>query len=283
MNPTTNAARLGVRRGLTEFGKSLRAPEDLTYYLFGTGVLVAVLVLNRDNELEGTGLTLAMYMVPGVLAFTVFFAASYGLATVVVTEREDGTLLRSKAVPHGMVGYVVGQVTRSCAEVAFSLVLFAVPAVLVLGSQWTTGGAGVVRVLALLLLGLLASVPLGFVIGSVLKNPRSVGGWGFLVTGALVAASGLFVPLVVLPAWAQMVAQVFPLYWLGLGMRGAVLPDAAVAAEVGESWRTLETFGMLGLWAVVGLVLAPILLRRMARRESGSSVEARRESALQRV
>ena len=34
---------------------------------------------------------------------------------------------------------------------------------------------------------------------------------------------------------------------------------------------------MLGAWAVLGLVVAPIVLRRMARRESGSSVAARRE------
>jgi ABC-2 type transport system permease protein len=34
---------------------------------------------------------------------------------------------------------------------------------------------------------------------------------------------------------------------------------------------------------VVGLAIAPVVLRRMARRESGSSVAGRRERALQRV
>jgi ABC-2 type transport system permease protein len=37
------------------------------------------------------------------------------------------------------------------------------------------------------------------------------------------------------------------------------------------------------VWAVAGLVLAPMVLRRMARRESGSSVQARREKAMQQV
>jgi ABC-2 type transport system permease protein len=50
-----------------------------------------------------------------------------------------------------------------------------------------------------------------------------------------------------------------------------------VAAEIGASWRTLEMFAVLGLWAVLGMVLAPILLRRMARRQSGSTVAAARE------
>jgi ABC-2 type transport system permease protein len=86
-----------------------------------------------------------------------------------------------------------------------------------------------------------------------------------------------------MPEWLQGVAQVFPIYWLGLGMRSAMLPDALRMAEIGDSWRHLETVGALLAWAVVGLLLAPVVMRRMARRESGSSVAARRERAMQRV
>jgi ABC-2 type transport system permease protein len=53
--------------------------------------------------------------------------------------------------------------------------------------------------------------------------------------------------------------------------------------EIGESWRHLETAAVLGAWAVLGLVVAPIVLRRMAGRESGSRVAERRERTLQRV
>ncbi len=75
----------------------------------------------------------------------------------------------------------------------------------------------------------------------------------------------------------------FPFYWLGLGMRSALLPDAAAAVELSGSWQHLETVAVLGAWAVVGLVLAPVVLRRMARRESGASVEAGRQQAAQRI
>jgi ABC-2 type transport system permease protein len=56
-----------------------------------------------------------------------------------------------------------------------------------------------------------------------------------------------------------------------------------VAVEIGDSWRHLETVAVLGAWAVAGLLIAPLVLRRMARRESGSRVADRRERALQRV
>ena len=67
------------------------------------------------------------------------------------------------------------------------------------------------------------------------------------------------------------------------GMRSALLPANLAAVEIGHSWRHLATFGVLSAWAVAGLLVAPVLLRRMARHESGSAVAARREKALLRV
>jgi ABC-2 type transport system permease protein len=104
-----------------------------------------------------------------------------------------------------------------------------------------------------------------------------------LPTMGLIAISGVFYPVTALAGWVQGVAQAFPVYWLGLGMRSALLPDDAVAVEIGQSWRLMETAAVLGAWAVAGLVVAPLVLRRMARRESGSSVEARRTRLAQQV
>jgi ABC-2 type transport system permease protein len=66
-------------------------------------------------------------------------------------------------------------------------------------------------------------------------------------------------------------------------MRSAFLPDSAVTAELGDSWRHLETLAVLGVWAVIGLGIAPMVLSRMARKESGSTMNARRRRALQRL
>jgi ABC-2 type transport system permease protein len=53
--------------------------------------------------------------------------------------------------------------------------------------------------------------------------------------------------------------------------------------ELSGSWRHLETAAVLDAWALVGLALAPVVLRRMARRESGATVEAGRQKATQRI
>jgi ABC-2 type transport system permease protein len=119
-------------------------------------------------------------------------------------------------------------------------------------------------------------------VGSLFENPRNLGLVMLPVMG-LVATSGIFYPITTFPTWLQWVGQAFPIYWLGLGMRSALLPDELAAVEIGQSWRHVETLTVLGAWALAGLVLAPIILRRMARRESGSRVEQRRARALQRV
>jgi ABC-2 type transport system permease protein len=278
-----NAVACGLRRGRTEFMNSVRAGQDIAYYVIVSLIVLFVLWLNRNGTLPGTDVSVALFMLPGLLALQIVFSGAYGVATQLATEREDGTLLRLKSVPGGMTGYVVGQMLRTTMEIAFSMVILLIPASFFITGLTANGLTGWMEALGYILLGLLAVLPLGFVIGSVFKNPRSVGGWGMLVMGAVIWVSGIFTPLAGMAGWVQVLGQLTPTYWLGLGLRSALLPEAAAAAEIDGSWRTLATVGILLLWAIIGFLLAPPLLRRMARRESGSSVAARREKALQRV
>jgi ABC-2 type transport system permease protein len=93
----------------------------------------------------------------------------------------------------------------------------------------------------------------------------------------LIVTSGIYYPITALPTWLQWVGQAFPFYWVGLGARSAMLPAEMAAAEIGGWSRTLEMLTVLGVWAVIGMLLAPILLRRMARRQSGSALAKVRE------
>ncbi len=278
-----HAAACGAHRGRVEFMNSMRAGQDIAYYVIVSLILLVVLFLNRNTMVEGTDVSVATFMLPGLLALQVVFAGAYGIATVLVTEREDGTLLRLKSVPYGLVGYVAGQLVRVCLEIAFSLVIVLIPAAFFVPNLMSDGFFAALGAVGYLVLGLLAVLPLGFIVGSVFKNPRSVGGWGLLVMGAIVWVSGIFAPLATMAWWVQVLGQLTPTYWLGLGLRSTLLPESAAVVEIDGSWRTLLTIVVLTVWAIAGMLLAPRLLRRMARRESGSSVAARREKALQRV
>lgn len=268
----------GLRRGWIELRQFLTNPMQLIGWLFLPVVTVVVMYVLRGSTVPGTAFSLGTQAVPGILAMNVAMTGLMGLAMALIMDREDGTLLRAKATPNGMLGYLTGKVL---AQAGLTVVVLAI---VLAGATFLFDGLtpSWPSLAGMTALGLVATLPLGAVLGSLFTNAQSLSLVTMLVMG-LVAISGVFYPVTVLPEWLQWVAQVFPVYWLGLGLRSALLPDGLAVAEIGESWRHLATTGALGAWIVLGFVLAPAVLRRMARRESGAGVAARREQVAQRM
>ncbi|MEV8439108.1 ABC transporter permease [Actinosynnema sp. NPDC051121] len=282
MNPKAQAVRLGVDRGVREFRQSMGSSDQLYNVFTGLAALI-VLWFQRDSAVEGSGVSLAALTLPGMLGMGMVFSALVGPAGQLAINREDGTLLRAKALPHGMLGYVVGRTVQTSLDSLTGLLVVLAPGLFLVNVLADAGVAGVLGLLAVLALGMASMLPWGAVAGSITKSPSGAMGITMLPMMGIVAISGIFYPITAMPGWLQAVAQVFPMYWAGHGARAALLPDAAAAAELGGSWRIPEMIGVLGVWTVVGFLLAPTILRRMARRESGSDMEQRRQAALQRV
>ena len=283
MNPKLHAIRTGLDRGWTEFKLSLKSPQDQGFYLFTSAGVLLYLSFNRNNEVEGTSLFYPTVALPSILGALLVFGLVIGPAYSLAMEREDGTLLRAKAVPRGIVGHVTGHILLNTLSLIPSFLVILIPGAFLFDNMMQNGWQGWVTVAWVVLLGLLATLPIGMVIGSLVPGVQKVGTWGMLPILVLLGISGIFAPMQGLWGWVQTVSQVFPMYWVGLGMRSAFLPEAAAVLEIGESWRTLETVAVLGVWAVAGALVAPIVMRRMARRQSGSQVEAAKEQALQWV
>lgn len=258
---------LGVRRGWIEFRlTATNAGEVMGWLWFPVMALVVMYVL-RGNTVPGTDFSLGAQAIPGILGMNVVMTGMVGLAMALTADRADGTLLRAKAIPNGMVGYLAGRVLGQAGMTVATLFAMLIPAALLfdgLAPNW-------VVLLVVLVLGLVATLPIGALLGSLFVNPQSLG-FVMLLVMVLVGISGVFYPITALPEWLQWVAQVFPLYWLGLGLRWALLPDGLAVVEIGESWRVLEMVGVLGAWTVVGFVVAPAVLRRTARQATGSAV-----------
>lgn len=282
MSARDHAVRLGLRRGWTEYVQSLRSTQDQWFYLFTAFLVVGYLYLRRDTPVEGTDLLLPSVALPSILGGLVAFGVVIGPAYALAMEREDGTLLRAKAVPHGLTGYFTGQLVFHTLSLLPQQVAVLVPAFLLfeglMADPW-----GWVTVTWVIGLGMLAALPIGMVIGALVPNTQKVGMWGMLPVAVLAGISGIFYPMQQLWGWVQVLAQVFPMYWLGLGMRSAFLPDSAAALELTGGWRTWETAGVLGAWAVLGALVVPAVLRRMSRRQTGSQMQAAKDAAVQWV
>lgn len=276
--PVTVIVRVGCTRGLIELRQSFTGADLFGHLLWPLATLVAIFFL-RDRSFGTSGFTLGTLILPGVLGMFI----ALGMLLVIqylAADREDGTVLRAKATPNGIPGYLIGKLVTISATILAYLTILLIPGLLIV-DDLEIGSLRTWLTLAWVsLLGLVATQSIGAMLGSLISTPRGAGYVSIPVLG-LISISGIFHPIAALPEWLQWIAEAFPIYWLGLGMRSALLPADAVGVEIGDSWRHLETFAVLGFWAVAGLILAPIVLRRMTRRESGSAMAERREKALQ--
>jgi ABC-2 type transport system permease protein len=274
--------RAGLARGWIEFKQTWTNLDDVVGQVVFVLLFLGTLFFMRNATLPGTSFSLGAATVPGVLGAGIVFNGLTGAAGYLAVDREDGTLLRAKATPNGMLGYLIGRTTALSLAQLTSMAAVLVPCLFAFSALAPDGGWSYLHLLGVLLLGMAATMPIGAALGSLANSARSIGLITLPVMG-MGAISGIFYPVTALPVWVQDIAQVFPMYWLGLGMRSALLPDGAVVVEIGQSWRPVATVAVLLAWAVLGFALAPVLLRRMARREAGSSVAERREKAMQRV
>jgi len=284
MSITLAGARAGLTRGVIELRLAFSGAELIGQLFWPVATLVAVFLL-RDVPVgrgaAGDRYTLDTFILPSTLGMFV----ALGMLLVVqqlAADREDGSLLRAKITPNGIPAYLVGKIVQISATIVAYLAIVLLPGLLFVDGLDLGRPGSWLTFAWVIVLGLVATQTIGAVLGSLVSSSRGAGYLSLPILG-LIAISGIFAPITALPAWLAWIAQVFPIYWLGLGMRSALLPDAAAAVEIGGSWRPVETAVVLGAWVVTGLVLAPVVLRRMARRESGSSVAQRRERAMQRV
>ncbi len=272
------AARAGLSRGWIETRQTLTQTATVVGYVLPTMGYVAVLLLRRGRTLPGTDFSLATMVLPSVLGLTIVYGGISGPAVSKTADREDGTLLRAKATPNGMLGYLVGKIVMFALTTLLSLILIVIPGTMIVGALVLDARAWLLLAL-IFVVGMVSTVPLGVALGSLMKSSVQAVLVPALCT-LLMIPSGIMLPITIMPTWLQVAAQAFPIYWVGLGARSALLPAPMVAAEIGQSWRTFEMFAVLCVWAVIGMLLAPPLLRRMARRQSGSAVAKVRERYL---
>lgn len=276
MNTTTpmRARWAAVRAGLSRGWIETRQASPLNY-LFPPVVYAGTVLFMRGQTVPGTDFSLGAMVLPSLLGMLIAFGGLTGPAEGIATDAEDGTLLRAKATPHGILGYLVGKIVLFTLTTLIGLIPLIIPGILVAGDLVIDARTGPLLALTFIA-GMLATLPIGLTFGAFMKTSLQAA-LLLLVTLPVVFLSGIFFPLSVLPTWLQWVGQAFPFYWVGLGARAALLPPEMAAAEIGGSWRTLEMFVVLGVWAMIGLSLAPIALRHMARRQSGSTVAAARD------
>lgn len=271
--------RAAARQARVAMTRKYSSPQGLG--AIGTAAfLVAIVWFFRDADfMDAVGA--AAYLFAGFLGLTIVSGAMLTIASEIQLERESGTLLRAKAIPHGITGHLLAKLMSVPVELAIAVVPMLIGIALIAPEALPSGAGRWVVLVATMLLGTASMLPWGAVLGSIFRTMLGMS-VAMLVIYGVTAVSGYFFPVTLLPGWAQTLVQLTPIYWVGLGIRGAMLPESAAAVEIDGVWRSELTVLVLVGWAVLGLVLATVFLRRMARRQSGSTVAAARERVMAR-
>lgn len=275
----SSVLRAAARQARVAMTRKYTSPQGLG--VLGTaGFLIALIWFFRDVDFMDA-VDAGAYLFAGFLGLTIVSGGMLTIASEIQLERESGSLLRAKAIPHGITGHLLAKLMSVPVELGVAVVplligiaLFAPDALPPTLGHW-------VVLLVTMVLGTAAILPWGAVLGSAFRSMLGLS-IGMLAIYGITAVSGFFFPLTLLPGWAQTLVQLTPIYWVGHVLRWVMLPESAAVTEIGGVWRSELAVLVLVGWAVLGLVLAAVFLRRMARRQSGSAVAAARERVMAR-
>ena len=123
--------------------------------------------------------------------------------------------------------------------------------------------------LPLMMLSAIATAPLGFLVGAFVRGVYSFM-VSYLPLFALIATSGLFMPLDRLPSWVQAVQLALPTYWSGHLTRWTLVGDPSW--ELGRAFFPVLAVGILATWTVLGFAGASLVVRRSFRKETIGSL-----------
>jgi ABC-2 type transport system permease protein len=251
----TLPSTLGVSRSRVsvELKEFFRQREAVVFTVALPVLLLAVFgaVLNYDI---GEGVTFVQYFMAGIIAAGILGASMQNMAISIATERSDGTLKHLAGTPMPKSAYFIGKVVQVLAVTVLIIAVLLLLGVVVYGIDLPSGGEWFTFVWVAVL-GAAACTLLGIALSSLAKNGRTASAVVTPFALVLQFISGVFFLFSSLPSWMQTIAAVFPLKWMGQGLRSVFLPDALAASEPAGSWELGRVALVLGLWCVAGLLL----------------------------
>ena len=193
-----------------------------------------------------------------------------GMGWVVVEEREEyETLKYIVTSPIGMFTYLTGRASVKLVLATVSLALTLVIGWFLVGVRWWWGGVAWGPLAVTLVLGLAATVALGFLVaGLAMLLPRVAISINEGLAVALYLLCGVIFPIDLLPRGLQEFSLLLPFTWWYEGLRRFTL-GAGVSGRVGQ-WSNGALLGALFTTTVAFAVLGRygyIALERRARQQ----------------
>jgi ABC-2 type transport system permease protein len=242
-----------------EARKLLRDPTELASRAVQPVLWLIVFgqVFTRTHAIPTGALSYLEFMAPGVLAQGVLFTAIFfGIA--VIWERDLGIVHKMLASPAPRAALVLGKAgaagVRGLPQAVIIYVLAAV-----LGVRLSIHPAGLLCVVALVLLGSAVFSTFSLIVACLVKTRERFMGIGQLLTMPLFFASNAIYPLELMPGWLRTVARVNPLSYFVDGLRATMLTSGTSHFGIGVDLAVAA--GLLTALVLIAARLYPGLAR----------------------
>ena len=159
-------------------------------------------------------------LMPGLFTITLISGSLFGVSLRMVTERETGILRRHRMTPVHSVSVVLAHGAMALTTLAVSLLIQGTVAVFAFGFR--IHGSPLTLVM-MLLLGGVALIPLGLVVGSVARDSKVAPAMTNFLFFPLMFLSGAAIPFPFLPQWMQQLARLVPTTYLVEGLQGVIV------------------------------------------------------------
>ena len=254
-NQLPGAVAIGIKRGGLELKQFFRQRESVVFTLLFPLILLAIFGSVFSNTIA-PNVTFSQYFVAGMIASALVNTGFQQIAIFIPIERDLGALKRLRGTPMPATSYFIGKAILVTVSMLLQVVLLLAAGVAFFGVNLPTQSQKWLLFVALLVMGSLVSTILGVAFSSVPKNARGASAIVSPVVIVLQFFSGVFFIFTDLPKWMQQVAAIFPLKWLTQGMRSVFLPENFATREIVGNWETGRTFAIIGIWLIVGTILA---------------------------
>jgi ABC-2 type transport system permease protein len=193
------------------------------------------------------------FMAPGILAQSVLFVAIfYGIA--IIWERDMGIIHKFLVSPTPRAALVLGKAlsagVRSLSQAA---IVYLLSFLLGVRINWTP--AGLLGVLATVVLGAALFSALSLIIASLVKTRERFMGMGQVLTMPLFFASNAIYPISMMPHWLQIVSHANPLTYEVDALRALMLANETSSLGLPLDWIVLLTTTVVAV--IVGARLYP--------------------------
>jgi ABC-2 type transport system permease protein len=237
--------------------RSFSREREALVFIFAFPVLLLVIfgAIFGGQDVDG-GVTFAQVFVAGMIASGLFASSFQNLAISIPIERDSGALKRLAGTPMPRAAYFIGKIALVAVIAYVQQILLLIVGVLFYGLDLPSQGGRWVTYAWVSVLGIAACTLLGIAATTFVKNGKSAPAVISPIASVLQFISGVFVVFSSLPPWMQTIASFFPLKWMTQGMRSVFLPDGYQAQEPAGTWEHGRVALVLGLWLVVGLLVA---------------------------